>query len=266
MLKNIRFSKSVVAFIDVLGFSSMVRKAEHSEEELRKLEELISILKDSVDILNRGSKKLNVKAPDYIYISDTIILHMKIDENEISASEVLERVIIRCIQLALLIMKMGYFVRGGVAMGKSWRDINNIVGSAYMEAYNIESKAAEYPCVMLSDKASKIWAKVVGKRKKEGGWEAICFKTTEKENYYVDILNDQYMQTPFISECIDNIVENYRQFYAKSIERLKQKYNESEKEYNDEKIKLDRRKEWFEGYAEERKKRNWYEAVEPLNI
>lgn len=266
MINNIKYEESIVAYIDVLGFSNMVKKSENSEEELKRLNKLITKLEKIVEILNRASKKLNIKTPDYIYMSDTIILHMKIDENEISTSEALTRVIIRSIQLALTLMKMGYFIRGGIDIGKSWRSNNYILGSAYMEAYNIESKAADYPCIMLSDKASKVWDKVVEKRKAEGGWEALCFKTTEKENYYVDILHHPYMQTSYINECIDSIHEKYRQFYDQSIESLKQKYNESEEKYNNEKIKLDRRMGWFDGYKEERKKRNWYDPVEPLNI
>ena len=164
----------------------------------------------------------------------------------------------------MLLIKMGYFIRGGISIGKSWSDINNIVGSAYVEAYAIESKEAEYPCIMLSDQASKIWDKVVGKRKTEGRWEALCFKTAEKDNYYVDISHYPYMREPSLDKCIDGILKKYRRFYDESIDNLKKTYNENGEKYN--KIRIERRKEWFEGYAEERKKRNWYDLLEPLNI
>ena len=73
------------------------------------------------------------------------------------------------------------------------------------------------------------------------------------------------MKTPFPNECIDVIFKNYKRFCSINIKNIK-KSNGNKKEYKKVKTKIERRKEWFKGYAEERKKKNWYDPVDPLNI
>lgn len=156
---NIEFEERAVAFVDVLGFTQLVLKAESSEDDRKELGDLVNNLKNAVEELDKHvSQKIPPHLlPKHLYISDCIILSAPIKDPNEPWYNGFEIVVMRCIQLAHLFLNKGFLLNGGVAIGNVWHETNNIIGSGYQEAYKLTCRKDIGPRIILSKKASKIW-------------------------------------------------------------------------------------------------------------
>lgn len=162
--RKIDYTERVVAFIDVLGFGRLVNKSALNNEDqtdaLNKLNKLIHILERSIPTLDSMvSKSVPEEViPRHIYISDSIILSApKLLDHDGYRYYGLISIIMRSIQLTHLFINEGYLIRGGIDIGLAYHEDGNIVGPAYQEAYHIENEVAEFPRILLSEKAEKEW-------------------------------------------------------------------------------------------------------------
>jgi len=162
---RINFEDRIVAFIDILGFKSIVDNASKKTAKLETLQELISLLKEAVPLLDQKVADDVPKEliPKHIYISDSIILSAPISSEKMANYCGLSVLVMRVIQLTQLLLSKGYLIRGGISTGAVWHGDSNIVGPAYQEAYEIESETSA-PRVELSESAKKLWEHQTEKR------------------------------------------------------------------------------------------------------
>ena len=210
MNKNIAFEERAVAFIDVLGFKSVVDKAESDQETFSELEELINILSTSVPTLDDSvSQRVPSELiPKHIYISDCIILSAPLTSEEMKNYNGLSILVMRVIQLTHILLNRGYLIRGGISIGNVWHTESNIVGVAYQEAYSIERKIM-VPCVELSSSAMNHWSK------SEGPSNKMCLDY--KNKYIVNGLHDYYIQDKSHGAA-ERAFKTYLQIVDKNIE------------------------------------------------
>jgi len=161
-MSKITFENKAVAFIDVLGFSSLVDDASKKEEMMAQLQSLVDLFKSVVPELDKTvDKSVPLRLiPKHIYISDSIILSAPLSDSSVPGYNGLEVLVMRCIQLTHHFLSSGYLLRGGIAIGKVWHGTSNIVGPAYQEAYKLENnpkKKLESPCILLSESSVKKW-------------------------------------------------------------------------------------------------------------
>lgn len=186
-VRKITFEKRAVAFIDVLGFKSVVDHATQSSKKLAALEELIEILSEAVPSLD-GSIDASVPTeliPKHIYIFDSIILSAPLISGKMTSYNGLSAIVMRVIQLTHILLNKGYLIRGGISVGDVWHTESNIVGAAYQEACSIENQAI-VPCVKLSSAAMDYWDKT------EGSGNKMCLDY--KNCFMVNGLHDWYIQ------------------------------------------------------------------------
>ena len=88
-----------------------------------------------------------------LHISDSFILSAPIRPSGRPAYNGLVAVSIKAIQLAHQLLKMGFLLRGGVAVGAVYRTAHNIFGTGYQNAYETESKFARMPRILLHKSA-----------------------------------------------------------------------------------------------------------------
>jgi len=183
-VQKITFEKRAVAFIDVLGFKSVV---EHSYKDLAELEELIKVLRTAVPSLDGSVDKSVSKEliPRHIYISDSIILSSPLRSKLMDNYKGLSILVMRVIQLTHILLNKGYLIRGGISIGDVFHSDSNIIGTAYQEAYSIESQTI-VPRVELSSVAMKHWIKT------EGNDSTMCLDY--KNCFMVNGLHDYYIQ------------------------------------------------------------------------
>lgn len=140
-----------VAFIDILGFSNLVCKAESDPERLRRI---INIVRN-MDIFNGMAQFMDSLpgdiAGDYkrmtrvSVFSDNIVISTKAVGFGLTLNFVL------CSILCNRLMHLGVLIRGGITKGLLVHNSKVVVGSGLIKAYLIESKVAVYPRVVIDD-------------------------------------------------------------------------------------------------------------------
>lgn len=146
-----RLRRSIVAFIDLLGYRSAVVQANELGQQQEFLLKLRHALDDSLGTLRDfvpGHREYSplwcVKA-----FTDNIVLGFPIlDEGE---APTLYIAIDRLSSFQLFMTIDGFFVRGGVAMGDVYFDEDIVFGPGLLEAYATESQRARDPRIVLAD-------------------------------------------------------------------------------------------------------------------
>lgn len=197
MTMTIVFEKRAVAFVDVLGFKALVDRAA-SANDLAPLSELVNLLSSSIPSFDATVDKSVPTSliPRHIYISDCIILSAPISSPSRKSYDGLSIVVMRVIQLSHLLLRSGYLIRGGIAVGDAWHSDSNIVGPAYQEALGLEKSGGE-PIVVLSPSAAKCW---------EGG-SRMCLQQGGK--VFVNSLFDCYIPNRGEHGGIDSTYQSY---------------------------------------------------------
>lgn len=135
---NMKYENRLILFMDILGFKEIV---EHSINDEKIIEQV-----------NRAIEQIRVLADSSEYqesqiitqFSDSIVVSYKVD----AASSVFD--LISSIGFIVINMVMkGYLVRGGVTVGKLYHTNDLLMGPAMNRAYEIESREAIYPRVVI---------------------------------------------------------------------------------------------------------------------
>jgi len=163
-------------FIDILGFKEIIEKTE-TDDQLREslFNVLLSVTSENLKLNAVGNinheiipedekevalrvmeefsqniiKQFDIKATQF---SDCLVFSVPI-ENEMACFTIFEAV---AKLMTTLHMKHKLLLRGGVAMGQLCHvEAGPLFGPALVEAYEIESKEAIYPRVMLSPDVAK---------------------------------------------------------------------------------------------------------------
>lgn len=232
---NIKFENRAVAFIDVLGFKSVIDAAEQCESKLTELEQLIDLLESAIPkidgVVNQSVPRELI--PKHIYISDSIILSAPLTSNELPSYRGLSILVMRVIQLSHILLSKGYLLRGGISVGSVWHTNSNIIGTAYQKAYQIETETL-VPRVELSPTAKELWART------EAAENAMCLEY--KNHFMINVLHDYY-----IEDKSHGAAERTFEGYSRVVENnLKSNHQESVKY----------KWWWFKEYLESEVKRN----------
>jgi hypothetical protein len=146
------FQKGAVAFLDILGFKSIVEDAETQSSAFSKLTSLIEVVESHMRWDNKllsAEVPIDVQ-PKYLFISDTIIISAPLN---IDGYDGLVTVTLKAIAIAHKLLEMGLLVRGGISVGNVWNQPTNIFGTGYIAAYLAEQEA-DHPRILLTSEAS----------------------------------------------------------------------------------------------------------------
>ena len=155
-----KYTRQIVVFIDILGFSSMLPAFEqealendavgeeryHESETLNKL---VNIFNGAIKLV----KSANCKAYQF---SDNLCITINYIINDTENPDLFVEMLRLVSMLMFEFVKEGYFLRGGIDAG--WfLDADDIaVGVPLVVAYRLESEQAIYPRVLLSEKFIEI--------------------------------------------------------------------------------------------------------------
>jgi len=149
------YQDRVVIFIDVLGFKEKLKEFE--KEALKniddgseyyyskKVNDFINTFKDVVSTLDK--ENLN-----YYLFSDNICITV----DYLSDKSLLPKVLLKISDLFYAFASKGYFLRGGIDVGKFIDEKLIAVGIPLATAYEIEGTKAIYPRIVLSDNFVKL--------------------------------------------------------------------------------------------------------------
>src|ERR1035437_7592528 len=144
--------KSVVFYADILGFSELVMESSEREKVLENIKGSIKNSLRFFDAFNETVKNLGDKIPvdkvKYKLFSDNLYLSVKVlNEEDFDRSFLLAMVFARSYQESMLHHR--YLIRGAISYDEDYNDDNIIFSPALIKAYNIESKSANYPRIVI---------------------------------------------------------------------------------------------------------------------
>nr|WP_314899574.1 hypothetical protein [uncultured Deefgea sp.] len=142
---------SYCAFLDVLGFSERSRASYKNNTADQLLQEFHSIFKRQIDKLKDDTSESLLYFKSF---SDNVLLaHPQFsDDMESEFGFILWS--IREYQYAMALN--GFFIRGGLSVGQLFVDDNSVYGEALITAYELESKVAVNPIIVLCDKTMRL--------------------------------------------------------------------------------------------------------------
>jgi hypothetical protein len=141
-LNGPRYQRRIILFIDFLGFRELVERTVH-EPDL--LPHLIKAMERVGDVA-RGYAQIH-KSQRISQFSDSIVVSYRANERA-AAFQLLSEVAFCVIDL----VERGFLLRGGLTVGDLMHTKKHVVGPAMVAAYDLESKIAKYPRVVVDTK------------------------------------------------------------------------------------------------------------------
>jgi hypothetical protein len=149
---KLNYEKSYVAFLDILGFKKLVYSSK--KEDKTKIELYLQTINKAIETLKEIPSKKSIGS---IVISDSIILTVPFGEDKDENINNLRQLCIAILSIQRKLVEHDIWMRGGISCGDTFFNeaTNQIVGSAYIDAYLLEEKMAKYPRVILDNKIIK---------------------------------------------------------------------------------------------------------------
>lgn len=132
-----RYQRRLILFIDFLGFKELVAGTEHNQAALHRL---IAAMDD----IGRIGEGATFKSQRVTQFSDSVVLSYRVTE-ESGVFWMLNTMALTVISLA----ERGFLLRGAVTIGELHHTGRHVVGPAMVRAYEMESKEARYPRVII---------------------------------------------------------------------------------------------------------------------
>ena len=150
----------LVAFIDILGFGSEIARAS-TKEDLERIHAKVATVKreflkeSAADDPDEQGELNNTHGRRVIALSDAVVVVISL---EAPASKVMgqyDHLGLAIYELLLAqgrcVANHGIFVRGGVALGSFFFENDIMISPALAQAYELESKHAEFPVIVVPD-------------------------------------------------------------------------------------------------------------------
>lgn len=137
------YDKRICCFIDILGFRNHIEKTINKEgndiiEKIEKIKYILDLSKKITD--DSGFSKSKIVT----YFSDSIVISY-----DYSEPSQLYHTLIDLLYVSFEMANQGFLARGGVTIGKLIHNENLIFGPAMVKAYDLESKKAIYPRIIV---------------------------------------------------------------------------------------------------------------------
>ena len=232
------YEDRVVCFIDILGFRSHISKTIDKDSK-EVAEETGNLIKAFNVIKNVNAHVIDdVKTKKVTQFSDCLVISFVLSEK----SEVF--CTLKEIQWLLIeLVKYGILCRGGITFGKLVHTDDIVFGPALVDAYILESKAANYPRVLVDnsilDIATKYHASHHGPQHEIESIKE-CLGLDSDGMFYIDYileiteefddLEDDYaIFLNSLSELIEEHIDSPKPDIRVKYSWLKEKYNEAVK-------------------------------------
>ncbi|MGZ8932948.1 MAG: hypothetical protein ACXW06_06690 [Halobacteriota archaeon] len=165
--------KSIIAFIDILGFKELVRNAKKegkSQEVFLNFHQALSTWFNRIDSLHNtifempfiGGKKDKYKIRIF---TDCILIGCPISKsgrsyNFIEGCDEFFEMLSTLYLLQAEMVNEGYFVPGTIAVDELYMDDVIIYGNGAIEAYEAETEQAKYPRIILIKSSKSVLAEI----------------------------------------------------------------------------------------------------------
>jgi hypothetical protein len=143
----IKYSDSVILYLDILGFRKIVENAGTDAQKIRDVYEKLITAKSVLDTVRESGEEsfLNKEKTQINMFSDTVLItYPEISDKTIFG---LSRVA-AAMQWALFSMP-GTFLRGAITVGNHYHKNDVMFGPSLIKAYDLERNSAEWPRIII---------------------------------------------------------------------------------------------------------------------
>ncbi len=163
---NIEFENRLIAFIDILGFKEIIKKANKDPEQVSWIYDVMEFIKtlekpegwqtDFVEIEEsaqyKGVEKFHITdSVECTTFSDSILVSVKVNPEKLN--EATSTLISNLAYIGSILIQSEIFWRGGLTFGNLIHTRNGIaIGQGLIDAYNLESSEANFPRIVLTKK------------------------------------------------------------------------------------------------------------------
>ena len=141
------YEKGVLTFLDILGFREIVSNRKPDE-----IEEILNLL---AKVSGVDEKREYQHAPSVLAFSDSIVRVATIgskEKNTFSMNQLFFE-LLHVLHIQGELVFRGIFLRGAITVGDVAVSSTAVFGPAFIEAYDLESKLALYPRIIISPTA-----------------------------------------------------------------------------------------------------------------
>ncbi|MGJ1501389.1 hypothetical protein [Sphingobacterium multivorum] len=165
MTEPIRYSRKIVAFIDILGFKQIVEQSESDRSKLELIYNALEFLKGREQngewnsryiVIEEDAQKKDLTAFEIAEkthctcFSDSIVISVDCEDDS-KLNESLSTMIANIATIGARFITEGILLRGAISIGNLIHSSNGlIVGPALVDAYQLESTVAKTPRIILS--------------------------------------------------------------------------------------------------------------------
>ncbi|KFN38722.1 MAG: hypothetical protein JU82_10410 [Sulfuricurvum sp. MLSB] len=202
IISEVQYEDRIVIFLDVLGWGNLVEKSVENTDVLTNIANIAYNAKDMSENLN--SEKEFPLFSRVTNFSDSLVISLSIDD---LYPQRIEFFLMPLISAAL---HAGMFIRGGITRGAIYHDNNMVFGPALNKAYQLESKDANYPRIIIDESVHEI-----------------CYKNKIEFLKNWRKINDDYFFYDFIYTLTQFIFDSKTIVYEETINKLKQTIEEN---------------------------------------
>jgi hypothetical protein len=139
-----QYKNRVIVFIDILGFREQVKQTTSDSEQFINLRDTLNYISELKAYNDKSEKELG---REITVFSDSIVISYP---SEMPGS--VFWLLLDVVHIQLDMMQKGILMRGGITVGELCHNDNIVYGPAMVEAYDLETKVAIYPRVVISEK------------------------------------------------------------------------------------------------------------------
>lgn len=224
-----KYEHRILAYIDILGFSEMIKRTvndkniELAQKQLDVLHSVVSSIRTYTN--STRNKSLLGNGSQITMFSDTVVF--SIPKAESARVLAMFRVLKR---LQMSMLAKGILMRGSVVHGELIHTDDVIFGPALINAYNVESKSAVHPRIVIDPRVTYLYLRKNGKpignqRIKDHDWER-TFDQDFDGTYFIDYFNEanEYMPNISNSQYFSHMVKLIKKGLASQDTGIRMKY------------------------------------------
>lgn len=165
MTEQIKYSRKIIAYIDILGFKQIVEQSETDSSKLELIYSALEFLKGREQngewdirhiVMEEDAQKKDLPSFEITgrtqctCFSDSIVISVDCEDDS-DLNESFSTMIANISYMGAKFITQGILLRGAISIGKLIHSSNGlIVGPALVDAYQLESPAAKTPRIILS--------------------------------------------------------------------------------------------------------------------
>ena len=210
----IQYEQRIVAFIDILGFKAIIDETElpNNQDKINNIKEAFDLIGD---LLKQHYHPDQIQQVKYSTFSDCIVFSFPVRQTNNLFFSLIPLIWLQ----AILVWQHNILLRGALTIGEIYHDENMVFGPAMVEAYELESKVAEFPRIILHDKIEADYEQWLAEVRATDDQERIYDLENEKNYTFkpkglLTKDNDGHYYVDYLEKFAGDNPENYVNFIA----------------------------------------------------